>query len=415
MDFIEKHVNYKKGVFSRIHNLLGSFGMSDMAVWNTNAAKYIAEYDDVEVHIIAPLMAIPSKGIEYEEDGIHYHFVHSQDDNPCFRLAGYVKVRLLNKVSSYNFNNRKIRSIVKTINPDIVHLIGAECPDFAQSVITIDRKYPVIVQLQALLRFSYKETGNPYYKRLAESEEKVLMRADYIATPIHQFKDIIDADLRPSTIFIKTGLALTEDVNKDAEEKQFDFVYFANNLNKAFDLAIEGFCIAQKKYPYLRLDILGGSSDEEMAQYVAKVHELNLDNNIVFEGKLPTHEDVLKQIRKSRFALLPLKTDYISGTIREAMANGLPVVSTITEGTPTLNSQKQCVLLSPIGDHKALAANMIKLLEDKDLAALLVDNSYKAAAERVDNKDIIKKWHDAYFLILGHFRKGKEIPQDYLL
>lgn len=412
---IEKRFNYKSGVVARIHNLLGTYGMTDMAVWNTNAARYIAEYEDVEIHIIAPLMAIPSKGIEYVEDGIYYHFFHSQDDNPFCRLASYLKVKFFNKVSNYSFNNRKIRSLVKKINPDIVHLIGAECPDFAQSIIHIDRKYPVIVQLQALLRFSYRETGNPYYKRLADSEEKVLLRSDYIATPLSQFKNIIEKDLNPKAVFIKTSLALTENINKDADTKLFDFVYFANNLNKAFDLAIEGFSIVQKKYPDITLDIIGGSSEKEMAQYVARVHELNLDNNVIFEGKLPTHDDVLKHIRKSRFALLPLKTDYVSGTIREAMANGLPVVTTITEGTPTLNSQEQCVLLSPIGDHGALATNMLRLLEDNELANTLICNSFKRAEKSTDNEAIIKKWYEAYFCVLKHFKEGVKIPQDLLL
>ena len=415
VDIIEKHFNYKHGVLSRVHNLLSSYGMSDMAVWNTNAAKYIADYDDVELHIIAPLMAIPQSGIEYIEKGIHYHFFHSQDDNPFNRLAGFVKVNLFNKVSSYSSNNRRIEKLVKKIKPDIVHLIGAECPDFAQSIIKLDKKYPVIVQLQALLRYSYKKTGNPYYKRLADSEEKVLLRANYLATPMKLFKEIIIEDLHPRGVFINTVLPLTEEVNRDSGEKQFDFVYFANNLNKAFDLAIEGFYIAQKSYPNITLDILGGSSDEEMAQYVATVRKLKLENNVIFEGKLPTHDDVLKHIRKSRFALLPLKTDYISGTIREAMANGLPVITTITEGTPKLNAHNQCVLLSPKGDGDALAANMIRLLEDNNLAEMLVDNSYKNAEGRTSNKDIIKKWHDAYLYILRHFTEGVEIPQNFLL
>ena len=49
--------------------------------------------------------------------------------------------------------------------------------------------------------------------------------------------------------------------------------------------------------------------------------ELEMDNNfgikdaVTFEGMLPTHDDVIAQIRKSRFALLPLRIDLTSGTI----------------------------------------------------------------------------------------------------
>ena len=49
------------------------------------------------------------------------------------------------------------------------------------------------------------------------------------------------------------------------------------------------------------------------------------------------------------------------------MAYGLPVITTITPGTPKLNDNRESVLLSPIGNHQAMADNMIKLLENKDL------------------------------------------------
>jgi glycosyltransferase involved in cell wall biosynthesis len=273
----------------------------------------------------------------------------------------------------------------------------------------------VIVQLQALLRFSYKETGNLYYKRLADSEEKVLLRADYIGTPIVQFKKIIEEDLHPHAVFINTVLALSEDVNKEQTDKEYDFVYFANNLNKAFDLAIEAFSLVHQKYPNMTLDILGGSSEDEMSLYVSKVKELNLERVVIFEGKLPTHDDVLKHIRKSKYALLPLKTDYISGTIREAMANGLPVVTTTTEGTPLLNKNDLCVLLSPIGDHAALASNMLRLIEEPGLTDILTENSYKLSESVKNNKQTVKKWHEAYFYVLKHYKKGASIPQDFLL
>lgn len=405
----------RRTIFDRFYNMIRPFEMPDMAIWNTNAAFYISEYKDLEVHIVAPLTTISDNGLEYQENGIYYHFFHSQDDYPLCRLLSLVKIKLFNRNSKYLLNNRRIKRIVNSIKPDVVHLIGAECPDFAQSILKLRDKYPIIVQLQALLRFSFKETGNPYYYRLAKSEEKVLRRADYIGTSLKSFKDTIISDLNIKGVFINTSLALTEEVNEESQNKLFDFVYFANNLNKAFDLAIESFAIAHERYPHLTLDILGGSSTEEMMSYLARVKELGLESNVFFEGKLPTHDDVIQQIRLARYALLPLKTDYISGTIREAMSNGLPVVTTITEGTPSLNRVEPCVLLSQIGDHQALADNMIKLIEEPELSKLLVENSYKKSKNRISNKERIEKWHDSYTYILNHFFYNEPIPEEYLL
>ena len=101
-----------------------------------------------------------------------------------------------------------------------------------------------------------------------------------------------------------------------------------------------------------------------------------ITKNVIFCGPLPTHDDVIKQIRKSRFAILPLKIDLISGTIREAMANGLPVVTTITPATPKLNETRESVLLSEKGDFKAMAENMLWLINDNEVAIKLKKNSF---------------------------------------
>ena len=95
-------------------------------------------------------------------------------------------------------------------------------------------------------------------------------------------------------------------------------------------------------------------------------------DNVTFTGELPTHEDVLENVATARVALLPIKIDFIPGTIREASALGLPIVTSITDGTPLLNEKRNCVLLSEGGDHVSMAENMINLLDNPDLADELV-------------------------------------------
>ena len=127
-----------------------------------------------------------------------------------------------------------------------------------------------------------------------------------------------------------------------------------------------------------------------------RINELGIADSITFEGKLPTHEDVICQIRKSRFALLPLKIDLVSGTIREAHANGLPVVTTITPATPDLNKKYETVLLSKTGDHAAMANNMLRLVKDPEYAEMLRKNGLHLASERVSNREIVQKWIECY-------------------
>jgi len=92
------------------------------------------------------------------------------------------------------------------------------------------------------------------------------------------------------------------------------------------------------------------------------------------------------------------------------MANGLPVVSTITPETPNLNKKRESVLLSPAGDFSAMADNMLKLLNDENFAEKIRENACITASERVNNEQIIRKWIDAYRASIDNFKNGTPIP-----
>jgi glycosyltransferase involved in cell wall biosynthesis len=65
-------------------------------------------------------------------------------------------------------------------------------------------------------------------------------------------------------------------------------------------------------------------------------------------------------------------------SVIEAFACGLAVASSNAGGIPTLVAAGETGLLSPCGDYEALAANVIKLLEDQRLAAGLIDRARTA-------------------------------------
>jgi glycosyltransferase involved in cell wall biosynthesis len=66
-------------------------------------------------------------------------------------------------------------------------------------------------------------------------------------------------------------------------------------------------------------------------------------------------------------------------SIIEAFAAGTPVVTTSPECMPYLVEQERTGLLSPVGDKKALAANVIRLLRNPKLAASLAENAHREA------------------------------------
>lgn len=374
---------------------------SDFAVWNTNGIREMEKMSDrIELYVIAPYHYLIPNEVRFEIRGVHYFFFK---DTPSF-LFLEARKRLLGK---YDFRYEKNRTFIKkeieAIKPDIVHVIGIENPYYSLAALDIPAEIPYIVQLQTLLSTPHFKEN--YFMRSGDYdfrqkvEHDIILKAHHIGSPAVAFHDVIKR-INPSATIHKIALAVTEPVKSRNTKTMFDFVYFASSINKAADLAVEAFAIAHKLHPEITLDIVGGGAPEFMADLSTRIQELGLTDSITIEGRLATHDDVINQIRKSRFALLPLKVDLISGTIREAMANGLPVLTTVTPSTPSLNKNRENVLLSESGDHEALARNMCRLLEDNCLADKLSENCLMTASERKTNKTYMQEWLAAYESIL---------------
>lgn len=376
----------------------------DYAVWNSNAIHEFENFHDVELHVIAPVAKVNKKLLEFEIRGIHYHFYRSQGST----FTDHLIESVFNKTDKeFKKNRRVISSIINRVQPDIVHMFGAENPYYSISLLDVPQTIPTILQLTTLISdpdiiAKYPKAAESWEYRGA-IEQQLIKKATYIATIAEKFIIIIRRDIKPDIKVLPLTLALSENVNIGEAQTKFDFVYFAASINKAFDLALEGFAIAHDSEPSITLNVIGGYGDEEKKKFDARIMELGLTNAITFVGHLPTHEDVLKQIRLSRFALLPLRTDLTSGTIRESMANGLPVITTNTGelGTLKLNRDKECVLISETGDHQALANNMIRLLKDKQLEGNLRRNGYEMAVNNKSNAVIADEYRTTYYDILG--------------
>lgn len=385
---------------------------SDFAAWISNSIAEFETFKNIELHIVSPHYGMRYMTEEFDQNGIHYHFF-KPDDNSFFNK---IFQRFFNRSDNqYKGNRRIVKKITDQIDPDLIHIYGAENPYYSITALDIDiKKYPVLVSLQTLMsdiEFGTKVSmPQTTFDLRSGLERKILQRVTYIGSSISKYREWIWENINPNAIFLNTTLAVAESIKPIKIKKEFDFVYFAASINKAADIAIEAFGIACKKYPSLTLNVIGGASQSFKQKLSIRIAELGIEKNVIFSGQLSTHKDVLKQIQRSRFALLPLRIDIISGTIREAMFSSIPVVTTITPGTPTLNEKRESILISEQGDYQAMAQNMIKLIESPELSQKLRDNGLITVNERWNNNKSMLQLLKAYEVIIDHHRTGKPIP-----
>lgn len=396
------------GLFALLYKLYKGSNLSteiaDFGVWNINALNEMKKYTDkVELHIIAPYPHLETKVHEYEEDGIYYHFFRP---NTMLIEKLYNHFPILYNIykPSYRGNRSVVKSLISKIGPSIVHLVGAENPYYSLAALDIPKNIKLIVQLQTLMSdpkfFANYPIDKSSYKYKANIEKAVIKSADYVGTTIQNYRNVILEHVNSEAKFLDLKLAVGENIKRIETKKEYDFVYFARSISKAGDWAIESFIEASKINKGITMLVVGGYAAGEKESYEKLLAFHGVLDNVKFTGELPTHDDVLETVAKARIALLPIKIDFIPGTIREANALGLPVVSSITEGTPLLNEKRQCALLSKGGDHKTMANNMVRVLEDKALAEELIQNSYIRLQEAYDNSRTVADWVEVYGKIM---------------
>ena len=388
---------------------------TDESNFVTAALKEFKDFDSVDLHVICVVDYLTSNEVRYTEGGIHYYFFKNEIKDISYKLKR--DFNLISKLS-YPKNCAYVKQVIEEINPKLIHLIGAETPYYSSTILDLPKTRPILVQLQTLMNdpefLSNYNISKESYEIHAAIERSIICKADYIGTIAEKFIPLITKYVKPEATIINTTLALTEKVDLIDKEKKYDFVYFAANIGKAVDWAIEAFGEASKIKESITLDIIGDFSDELKKQLDNRIKELGVENQVFFEGRLPSHDDVLKQIKLSRFALLPLKIDLVSCTIREAMANGLPTVTTITPDTPKLNKKRECILLSKPRDFKAMAMNMVKLLEDETYANTIRDNAIVTVSEATSNKQLMLYWIEAYKVLIDNFYNGTSIPESFI-
>ena len=174
----------------------------------------------------------------------------------------------------------------------------------------------------------------------------------------------------------------------EAVEPEFDFVNFAGRMGESkggLD-ALEALAHLKRQGITASLNLVGRAAPEYQRKMETFVKDNGLSDQVTFSGYFKEHIDMFRQVKKSRFALLPIKLDVISSTIIEAAHLGLPIVTYITSGTPYLNRDGEAVLLSNIGDIKGLANNMKRLLENPELGETLSNAATRLVDKDFDNR-----------------------------
>jgi glycosyltransferase involved in cell wall biosynthesis len=157
------------------------------------------------------------------------------------------------------------------------------------------------------------------------------------------------------------------------------------------DVVVRAFAKVKREYPEAQLDLVGGGPLE--ADVRKLVANLNL-TGVNFTG-IASRQEIGEFYEQADIFINASWLDNMPVSVIEAFAAGTPVVTTSPECMPYLVEHERTGLLSPVGDEKALAANVIRLLRDPALASSLAQNAL-AEAQRYTWENVREQWLQIY-------------------
>ena len=344
--------------------------------------------------------------------GVHYISLGSNQSKFNFVITT-LKLRLLagnlkNIISAFKkllkgkkqeLQQENLNLVLHNINPDIIHLQWPSVIPWLEEVL-MEQKISVVLSQRGFhsnvrpfvdeANFEYLNKWYPKIAGFHSVSKAIAANGNRIWNSPNKIDHII-----------YTGLNL--------EEIPFSKNYNRSNpLNvlsigrahwiKGYDYALQSCKVLKEKGVPFQYTIIGGAGDEEL-QFL--VDDLGLKNYVVLEKRKPQPE-VFNLMQEASLLLMPSLEEGIPNVVVEAMAIGLPVISTDCGGVPELITNDKDGWLVPTRNPQALAGAIEDFL---GLSLNRVEEVRLAARKKVKQQHneelMVKGMEDLYYEVLS--------------
>lgn len=296
----------------------------------------------------------------------------------------------------------RIARIVESTQTDIVHMAWGHYPSVTGYLIKC-----LIPQVHTTLAIGA-------YDRLSRHPLTVLManKADVVFTQSNASADLIRNEwpqTKTPVVVIRRGIDLEEIEASSLSSKIPGLIVSAGRLIevKGHQYIIRAFADIHKELPYTRLLILGeGNYRHQLEQLV---DDLRLNQFVEILGHVSQKDLYMRMSQASLFVLASKsKADNLPNTVKEAMALGVPVVTTPTLGIEELIQNEITGLIVPMEDVDKIKHSCVKLLLDDKFAGRIRENALCLVRTGYDLLKTTKERQEVYRRIIQNGQSETE-------
>ncbi|HEV7993307.1 MAG TPA: glycosyltransferase family 4 protein [Gemmatimonadaceae bacterium] len=333
--------------------------------------------------LLARLRAVPGLDVEF--------LPHDPRTSPLLRLLQRVKyVRTV--ATSFAYVSSLLRRLP---HYDVVHVFSASYWSFllAPTPAILIGKW---LGKKVVVNYRSGEAED-HLQTWPRTSVPTLLRADAVVTPSGYLVDV----------FSRFGVPAESIANfvdpasvRYRRREALRPVFLSNrNFQALYNVpcVLRAFAIIQRRLPEARLIVIGDGPEREQVHAVAR--ELGLANVKFLGAVQPT--EMGRWYDEADVYLNASDIDNMPNSIIEAFACGLPVVTTRAGGIPYVVEHERNGLMVDCGDHEALAASALRLLDEPALAQRVIAEGLSDVKRQYTWDAVGDRWDALYRRLVG--------------
>lgn len=209
--------------------------------------------------------------------------------------------------------------------------------------------------------------AEPFLSRSADSVRASMRRAAILVLPSGFLKEVFDRFGMEGRI-VSNIIDLVRFRPADVTRTPAAHIVVARNLEPIYgiDTALRAFARVAQARPDARMSVAG--TGPQAAELQSLAASLGIADKVVFTGRLD-RDQMAALYRDSDLTFNPSRVDNMPNSVLEALASGVPVVTTNVGGVPFIVEHEVTALLVPADDPQAMADAALRFLNDAAFAA----------------------------------------------
>jgi L-malate glycosyltransferase len=311
------------------------------------------------------------KRMDHKKYSFYVCCFREKPDDLCIEISEFAEIINLKIKNRFNLSIiYELYNVIKKINPEIIHthlfqpriyttfahlLFNRSILITHKHSIVNPKKHNIFILLEMLCILLNKKVI-----AISQSVKQSLNKYELIPeNKIFVLTNSID--------FQKFNEAATFQ-NKNAEKSIVIGTVGRIEKIKGINYLLMAMKIILRIFPNAKLEIVGDGSELDELKLLTK--KLDISNSVIFFGKLT---NPIPNYSRMDVFVLPSLLEGFGLVLLEAMAAGVPVVATCVDGIKEVVIDGECGLLIPPKNPEAIAAAVIKIIEQPQLAKNLVE------------------------------------------